>query len=91
MANITFRMDDALKAEAEAIFKDMGLNMTTAFTMFTKAVVREKRIPFEVTVDPFYCAANQTRLNKAIAAYEAGDTTPVKKSLDELKGMEQDG
>lgn len=90
MANITFRMDDALKAEAEAIFKDMGLNMTTAFTMFTKAVVREKRIPFEITIDPFYSATNQMRLNKTISEYEAGKSTPVSKSIDELEGMEQD-
>ena len=36
----------------------MGLNMTTAITMFAKAVVRQNKIPFEVTADPFYSEAN---------------------------------
>ena len=38
--SITIRMDENLKKRAELLFDDMGLNMTTAITMFTKAVVR---------------------------------------------------
>lgn len=89
MANITFRMDDELKTQAEAIFKDMGLSMTTAFTIFTKAVIREKRIPFEITVDPFYSAVNQARLNQTIEEYETGTSKPIIKTMGELEGMEQ--
>lgn len=36
------------------LFNDMGLSMTAAFTIFAKTVTREKRIPFEVSADPFY-------------------------------------
>ena len=43
--NITIRMDRELKQEAEKLFNELGLNMTTALTMFTKAAVREQRIP----------------------------------------------
>lgn len=53
MATITIRMDDQLKKKAELMFEDMGLNMTTAFTIFTKAVVRQRKIPFEITADLF--------------------------------------
>ena len=50
--NVTIRMDKDLKAQAEALFADLGLNMTTAITMFTKQAVREQGIPFSVTKLP---------------------------------------
>ena len=65
-------MDENLKKQVETLFDDMGLNMTTAITMFAKAVVRQNKIPFEITADPFYSEANQAHLRKAIADLEAG-------------------
>ena len=53
-SSITIRMDEDLKHQAEMLFEEMGMNMTTAFTIFAKAAVREGRIPFEIKVDPFY-------------------------------------
>ena len=50
--NVTIRMDEDLKKQAETLFAEMGMNLTTAFTIFTKAVVRQKKIPFEVAADP---------------------------------------
>lgn len=38
--------------------------MTTAFNIFTKKVVREKRIPFDLSIDPFYSEANLKHLEK---------------------------
>jgi DNA-damage-inducible protein J len=73
--SITIRMDENLKKQAETLFEDMGLNMTTAFTIFTKAVVRQGKIPFEIAVDPFYSEANQARLIKSIAQLKAGKGT----------------
>jgi len=70
--SITIRMDEDLKRKAEMLFEDMGLNMTTAFTIFTKAVVRQGKIPFEIAADPFFSEANQARLMKSIAQLEAG-------------------
>ncbi len=43
--SVTIRMDENLKKQAEVLFDEMGLNMTTAITMFTKAVVRQHKIP----------------------------------------------
>lgn len=63
---VNFRMDEDLKKNMEQTCKDMGLNLTTAFTMFAKTVTREQRIPFEVVADPFYKKANMERLEKAI-------------------------
>ena len=46
--NINIRMDADLKRQFEAFCADMGMSMTTAFTIFAKKAVREYRIPFEV-------------------------------------------
>ncbi len=70
--SITIRMDENLKKQAEVLFDEMGLNMTTAITMFTKAVVRQQKIPFEISADPFYSEINQAHLRKAVADLEAG-------------------
>lgn len=64
-SSITIRMDEDLKHQAEMLFEEMGMNMTTAFTIFAKAAVREGRIPFEIKVDPFYSRRNMERLEKA--------------------------
>lgn len=64
-SSITIRMDEDLKHQAEMLFEEMGMNMTTAFTIFAKAAVREGRIPFEIKADPFYSRRNMDRLEKA--------------------------
>lgn len=47
--NVTIRMDEELKKQAEELFADLGLNMTTAFVTFAKQSVREQRIPFAIS------------------------------------------
>ena len=49
--NMSIRMDTELKKQADAMFSDMGLNMTTAINMFLRQVVRQGRIPFEIATD----------------------------------------
>ena len=70
--SITVRMDVDLKKQAETLFDDMGLTMTTAITLFAKAVVRQNKIPFEITADPFYSKSNMARLRESIANLNAG-------------------
>ena len=69
---VNFRMDSELKQNMEKVCMDMGLSMTTAFTIFAKTVTREKRIPFEITADPFYSEANMKHLRRSIAALNEG-------------------
>ena len=64
---ITVQMDDELIKQAETLFDEIGINFTTAFTIFTKTAVRLQKIPFELASDPFFSEANQTRLLKAIS------------------------
>ncbi len=62
--DINFRMDAELKEKMEKVCADMGLTMTAAFTIFAKKVSREKRIPFEISADPFYLESNIEYLEK---------------------------
>lgn len=82
--SITIRMDEKLKKQAEILFEDMGLNMTTAITMFAKAVVHQNKIPFEITADPFYSEANIKVLEQRIANLESGKSIPKEHDLIEV-------
>ena len=69
---INFRMDEELKRNMEETCRELGLSMTTAFTIFAKKMTREKRIPFDVSVDPFYSDSNMTYLKKVLDDIESG-------------------
>ena len=47
-SNLNIRVDEDLKKQAEALFKDLGLSMSSAITVFLKAAVSHGGIPFEV-------------------------------------------
>jgi DNA-damage-inducible protein J len=82
-AMVNFRMDRKMKLDMEKICKKMGLSMTAAFTMFAAKVINEKRIPFEVSVDPFYSETNMKRLRKSIEQMEKTGGTIHKVNLDD--------
>lgn len=82
-AMVNFRMDEDLKKSMEQTCKEMGLSMTTAFTMFASKVSREKRIPFEVCVDPFYSESNMNYLRSVVADIDSGKAKLVEHDLIE--------
>lgn len=49
--NVSIRMDAELKRQFEDFCADIGMSMTTAFTVFAKKAVRENKIPFEISGD----------------------------------------
>ena len=49
--NLNIRTDKAIKDQAEMIFNELGLNMTTAVNMFLRATIREHGIPFELKLE----------------------------------------
>ena len=71
-ATLNIRMDEQLKQDFERICEELGLNMTTAITIFAKKMSREKRIPFEVSLDPFYSDSNIAHLRRGVKALNAG-------------------
>ena len=80
---VNFRMDEEVKKKMEETCKDLGLSMTTAFTIFAKKMIREKRIPFDVSVDPFYSESNMSYLKKIVGEIESGKAVLVEHELKE--------
>ena len=82
---VSFRMDENLKKAMELTCQELGMNMTTAFTIFAKKMCREKRIPFEVSIDPFYSASNLRAIEESIEQLQQGKV--IVKTIDELEDM----
>ena len=80
---VNFRMDESLKKDMEETCREMGMSMTTAFTVFAKTVSREKRIPFEISADPFYSEENIRYLENIISQIESGKAKLSEHSLVE--------
>lgn len=84
MTQVNFRIDDDIKANAEKALNDMGLTMSAAITMFLVKVGRERRIPFEITADPFYSAENIAKLERRIESIKNGTSTLKEHNLIEV-------
>ena len=69
---VNFRLDEEDKKGMEEVCHELGMSMSTAFTIFAKKMRRERRIPFEVSVDPFYSETNQAYLRKVISEIDSG-------------------
>jgi len=83
-AMVNIRMDDEVKRNMEQACKELGLSMTAAFTIYAIKVGREKRIPFEISVDPFYSPENIAELKRRISDIEAGNANLVARELIEV-------
>ena len=82
---VNVRMDEEVKRSMEETCKELGITMSTAFNIFARKMSREKRIPFEVSIDPFYSENNIKAIKESIKQLEEGKF--VKKSLKELEEM----
>jgi DNA-damage-inducible protein J len=79
---VNIRMDTDLKRGMEEACRELGMNLTTAFTIFARKMTRERRIPFDVSVDPFYSAANVNHLRQVRADAEARRNMAVHELID---------
>lgn len=77
-AVVNFRLDSELKNTLEKFCDDVGLTISSLFTIFAKRVAREHKIPFEIENDPFYSEENIAFIKEGI------------KALNEGKGVEHD-
>ena len=83
---INIRIDEDIKKSMEETCKELGITMSAAFNIFARKMCREKRIPFEVSVDPFYSESNRLALDKSMEQLKKGKI--VEKTIEELKEME---
>ncbi len=72
MTQVSFRIDESTKSNAERVLNEIGLSMSAAITIFLRKMAREQRIPFELNVDPFYDKENQAYLMKSVQELREG-------------------
>ncbi len=74
---ITARVDSSDKSKFDNFCSNVGINTSTAINMFVKAVLRENRIPFEITQtsDPFFSESNMAHVRKSVQELRAGKGT----------------
>lgn len=87
---LSVRMDSKIKKDFDEWCKSVGMNASTAVNMFAKAVLRERKLPFEVRddEDPFYSEANMAHLRQGIKELNEGKF--VVKTMEELEKMENE-
>jgi len=69
--SMNIRMDSEIKKQAQELFAQFGLDMTTAVNMFLRQSIRQQGIPFVLQLDPFYSEVNQERLRQAAERMDA--------------------
>lgn len=84
VVNVNFRLDAEDKKNMEQVCTELGLSMSAAFTIFAKKVGRERRIPFDVSVDPFYSESNIKELKRRIESVRSGKSTLEEHDLIEV-------
>ena len=70
MTQISLPLHDDVKTKAEQASEQIVLSLSAAINIYLKKLGRERRIPFEVSADPFYSEENLSRLKKSIAQME---------------------
>ena len=77
-SNVSFRIDSNLKTQADKLFSELGMNMTTAFNIFLRQSVREGCIPFDITLN----TPNAETVAALLEAKELMSRPDVKKYSD---------
>lgn len=85
---INLRIDEDVKRNMEQTCKELGITMSAAFNIFARKMSREKRIPFEVSLDPFYSESNMKAIQESVKQIEEGKV--VVKTMEELETMENE-
>ena len=80
---VNFRLDEEDKQGMEAVCRELGMSMSTAFTIFAKKMRNEKRIPIDVYVDPIYSDENMIYLKEVISDIDAGKANLAEHELIE--------
>ncbi|MDR0512293.1 MAG: type II toxin-antitoxin system RelB/DinJ family antitoxin [Treponema sp.] len=68
--SMNIRMDSEVKRQAQELFAQFGLDLTTAVNMFLRQSIRQRGIPFTLQLDPFHSETNQERLLQAAKRME---------------------
>lgn len=90
--NLNVRVDEDLKREAESIFTELGMNLSTAINLFLRSAVRYGGIPFDLRVikkplgfEAMTKAQIDAKLEAGLASMKAGKGRPAKEFFDDLE------
>ncbi len=86
--NLSARVKLEDKQNFEEFCTYAGMNVSVAINLFIKTVLREKRIPFPIEVDPFYSKTNLKALQRSFEQMDNNKT--IVKSMSDLKKMENE-
>jgi len=76
LTTLTARVDETDKTAFDSFCASVGITASAAINMYVKAVLRERKIPFDIKQeDPFFSAANQAYIMKSVAELRAGKGT----------------
>ena len=86
---VNVRVDSEVKQGIEAFCESVGMNISTAVNLYFKAILSQRKIPFEIAEpdDPFYKGANWRHIEKAIAEWDDPNTPKIVKTMEELEAM----
>ena len=83
-ATLSIRVDSDDKKKFEAFCSETGMNVSVAVNMFMKKVIREQKIPFEISIDPFYSQENLTEIQRRIDEVKSGKSILKEHELIEV-------
>ncbi len=83
--NISIRMDNELKAAAEELFEELGMNLSTAFNIFVRQALRERGIPFSITE----VTLNSETVSAMLEAKRLANDPTVKKYSDVEEALKE--
>ena len=88
-STISVRLDDTIKKQFDSLCAEFGMSASTAFNIYARTVVRQRKIPFEITAenDPFYGESNAKILKESIEQMEQHPERNVVKTLEELEEL----
>ncbi|MBQ3002136.1 MAG: type II toxin-antitoxin system RelB/DinJ family antitoxin [Clostridia bacterium] len=84
--SVNIRMDEATKVAFDRFCEEIGLSVSSAFNLFAKTVVREQRIPFEITTN----VPNKLTLDAMKEAQEMSHYPERYKKYDNVDSMMED-
>ncbi|MCL1856525.1 MAG: type II toxin-antitoxin system RelB/DinJ family antitoxin [Kiritimatiellaeota bacterium] len=88
-AIVNVRVDTDVKRGIEEFCAEVGMNVSTAVNLFFKAVLTQRKIPFDIALpdDPFYRGANWRHIEKALAEWNNPKAPKIVKTMEELEAM----
>ena len=88
-SNLTIRIDEDVKREAESLFNKIGINMSAAINIFFRQALREQAMPFELKpYDDYYTGKRLDRVLRSIGQAERGEV--ITKTMSDLEAREND-